>query len=174
MSRHSVIGYFGRLVAAGGAVLLVVALFLPAFNFPGEPTYWDLFRRMDVVFLVVGVAALLLLAASLRVLRNLMLLAVAVLGGAGLGFFSADFIELDTDETTGAFLANLGSAAMVVGAAIALLPALLERSGESREPAETPETPETVAPGPGWYDDPSGQSRLRYWDGQAWTEETQE
>ncbi|MEA2350192.1 MAG: hypothetical protein QOG86_1133, partial [Thermoleophilaceae bacterium] len=24
----------------------------------------------------------------------------------------------------------------------------------------------------GWYADPSGQARLRYWDGSAWTEHT--
>lgn len=25
---------------------------------------------------------------------------------------------------------------------------------------------------PGWYQDPSGQARLRYWDGRVWTEHT--
>ena len=24
----------------------------------------------------------------------------------------------------------------------------------------------------GWYQDPQGQARLRYWDGRAWTEHT--
>lgn len=28
-----------------------------------------------------------------------------------------------------------------------------------------------VTPGPGWYPDPTGQSRLRWWDGSAWTEQ---
>ena len=41
-------------------------------------------------------------------------------------------------------------------------------------PAESPPTGqpvETIAAG--WYPDPSGESRLRYWDGSGWTEHTQ-
>jgi hypothetical protein len=33
-----------------------------------------------------------------------------------------------------------------------------------------PVTQSTSTVSPGWYNDPSGVSRLRYWDGQAWTE----
>lgn len=29
-------------------------------------------------------------------------------------------------------------------------------------------------PAPGWYDDPSGDATLRWWDGAAWTERTRE
>jgi hypothetical protein len=45
-------------------------------------------------------------------------------------------------------------------------------------PAPTPSpTPEPVqqdpsAPAAGWYPDPQGQKRLRYWDGGRWTEQT--
>jgi Protein of unknown function (DUF2510) len=47
------------------------------------------------------------------------------------------------------------------------------------EPAgipEAPAVPEPAAeqPAPGWYPDPAGQARLRYWDGAKWTERTQE
>lgn len=27
-------------------------------------------------------------------------------------------------------------------------------------------------PGPGWYQDPTGQHSLRYWDGRSWTPQT--
>jgi Protein of unknown function (DUF2510) len=32
--------------------------------------------------------------------------------------------------------------------------------------------PESSGPAPGWYPDPQGQKRLRYWDGSRWTEQT--
>ena len=32
--------------------------------------------------------------------------------------------------------------------------------------------PGAVAAGPGWYGDPYGHARLRYWDGGRWTEHT--
>ena len=31
---------------------------------------------------------------------------------------------------------------------------------------------ESSGPAPGWYPDPQGQKRLRYWDGSRWTEQT--
>ena len=45
-------------------------------------------------------------------------------------------------------------------------------------PAELPpdrSPPDWSPPGrlaPGWYDDPLGAHRLRYWDGRSWTEDT--
>jgi hypothetical protein len=41
--------------------------------------------------------------------------------------------------------------------------------GERPAPARPAES---VGPPPGWYPDPQGQARLRYWDGTAWTEQT--
>lgn len=38
-------------------------------------------------------------------------------------------------------------------------------------PAESSEPTEAIPP-PNWYPDPSGEARLRYWDGTSWTEET--
>jgi hypothetical protein len=37
--------------------------------------------------------------------------------------------------------------------------------------ARTPAPVQASAP-PGWYDDPWRQTRLRYWDGTAWTGHT--
>jgi hypothetical protein len=39
-------------------------------------------------------------------------------------------------------------------------------------PAAQPAQPESSGPAPGWYPDPQGQKRLRYWDGGRWTEQT--
>lgn len=46
------------------------------------------------------------------------------------------------------------------------------------QPAQTPSAQpaqgggESGGPAPGWYPDPQGQKRLRYWDGGRWTEQT--
>jgi hypothetical protein len=39
-------------------------------------------------------------------------------------------------------------------------------------PASEPAAAESSGPAPGWYPDPQGQKRLRYWDGSRWTEQT--
>jgi uncharacterized RDD family membrane protein YckC len=38
--------------------------------------------------------------------------------------------------------------------------------------APPPPPPASAGPAPGWYDDPQGQARLRWWDGQRWTDQT--
>ena len=43
---------------------------------------------------------------------------------------------------------------------------------ESPSPAAQPAQAESSGPAPGWYPDPQGQKRLRYWDGSRWTEQT--
>lgn len=48
-------------------------------------------------------------------------------------------------------------------------------AAEPQQPATAPQPaaqPESSGPAPGWYPDPQGQKRLRYWDGSRWTEQT--
>jgi hypothetical protein len=40
------------------------------------------------------------------------------------------------------------------------------------EPTPAPAAPASAGPAAGWYPDPQGQKRLRYWDGSRWTEQT--
>jgi uncharacterized protein DUF2510 len=40
------------------------------------------------------------------------------------------------------------------------------------EPTPAPAAPASAGPAAGWYPDPQGQKRLRYWDGTRWTEQT--
>jgi hypothetical protein len=35
-------------------------------------------------------------------------------------------------------------------------------------------TPPAITVAPNWFPDPRGEKRLRYWDGQQWTEHTTE
>lgn len=39
-------------------------------------------------------------------------------------------------------------------------------------PPPQPQPQAPAATPPGWYDDPHGQARLRWWDGQTWTDQT--
>ncbi|HEX8073426.1 MAG TPA: DUF2510 domain-containing protein, partial [Thermoleophilaceae bacterium] len=48
-------------------------------------------------------------------------------------------------------------------------------AAQPAEPAQSAQpaaAPEAGGPPAGWYPDPQGQARLRYWDGGAWTEQT--
>jgi hypothetical protein len=59
---------------------------------------------------------------------------------------------------------------------VALAPTLAARAGEATDLAFVPSEPSgsPAVPEAGWYPDPSGQARLRYWDGRAWSTQTQQ
>jgi hypothetical protein len=198
MNRIAVppIGLAGRVIAAAGALLLIASLFVEAYS--DSLTYWDAYERIQYLVLILALAALALLLLSLFRLAEPLLFLVGVIGGFGLGRFLADVIEFgDFGEGRGIHLAWVGSAGLVLGAAVALAPSLFGRTdwqAQAFAPAPTPvveSTPEApappppseaeprapepaaaAAPAPGWYADPTGGSRLRYWDGQSWTEHT--
>jgi hypothetical protein len=59
------------------------------------------------------------------------------------------------------------------GGAAAPGPASPGPSSPAPTPSPTPAAqPDASAPAAGWYPDPQGQKRLRYWDGGRWTEQT--
>lgn len=51
-------------------------------------------------------------------------------------------------------------------------PQTAPQPAQSPSPAAQPGQQESSGPAPGWYPDPQGQKRLRYWDGSRWTEQT--
>ena len=160
-------GLAGRAIAAGGAALMALSLFLPAYDFGERISYWDIYERTDLVILVLAAAAIVLFAVSFGPREPACLMLVAAIGGFGLAMFSPVLIEGGADERVGMYLGTLGSLAVVVGAAVAIWPRM-------RAPAPQQDATPAVAVVAGWYADPSGESRLRYWDGQAWTGQTRQ
>jgi Protein of unknown function (DUF2510) len=172
-ARSSTAGLVGRAIAAVGAIVMGVSVFQPAFE-ESSVSIWDAYSRLDLVVLGAAAATLVLLLVSLFAGTELLLFVVGVIASFVLGFFLLIYLEFP-GSGLGWYLAMAGSSAILAGAAIALVPALVARAGE---PADLAFLPAEPVPGPaahpaGWYADPSGNARLRYWDGQAWTERTQ-
>jgi hypothetical protein len=65
--------------------------------------------------------------------------------------------------------AGLGGAGLGAGAGAGA--AGVPGAGAGGAPAAS-QPAQSSGPPPGWYPDPQGQARLRYWDGNAWTEQT--
>ena len=144
---------------------------------------WKLFVRIDIVTLIFCVLAALLVAASLVAgQRRSLLLAGAALLFATFGLVLAFPLELpaqgETSVKIGGYLTVLFS---LVGAGAAVFAA--ERvpvggaapagAGRSTDPAFTgPLAGAAPQSQPGWYADPQGQAKLRYFDGREWTQQT--
>jgi hypothetical protein len=62
-------------------------------------------------------------------------------------------------------------AATLVPVATTAAPATAALSIPTGQPESKP-APEASGPVAGWYPDPKGEARLRYWDGKDWTENT--
>lgn len=174
-ARRSTAGLVGRAVAAVGAVVMAVALFRPAFE-ESTVSIWDAYRRIDLFVLGAAVATLVLLLVSFFAAAELLLFFVSVIASLVLGYFLLINLEFPVSGDLGWNLALAGSVAILAGAAIGLVPALVARAGE---PADLAFLPVEPSPAPeahpaGWYADPAGKAGLRYWDGQAWTDRTQQ
>jgi hypothetical protein len=161
---------------------------------------WKLLERADIVALIFCVLAVLLLLVSLLSgHRRSLGIAAAALMFAVFGLLLTFPLELpaqsdDVSVKIGGYLAPL-FALIAAGAAVyaaELAPAgpgvargALAGAGRGPDPSFTtpigggapaptgaPQAPAGGGVAPGWYDDPHGQARLRYFDGQNWTEQT--
>ena len=139
----------GATVAALGAVLLLVSLFLDWFGNDREGfSAWTIFEVID---LALAAIALLALSAFLRrngFARQLPEMPLIVLGGAALVLTASQLIDnppavafSEVDPETGAWLALAASLMLVAGALMSI--ARVSFSVEHRESSPPPE-PETV------------------------------
>jgi hypothetical protein len=159
---------------------------------------WKLLERADIVVLIFCVLAAGLLVVSLLNHRRSLGVAAAALLFASFGLLLTFPLELpaqsdDVSVKIGGYLAPLfaliGAGAAIYAAELAPFgPGArgpLAGAGRGPDPSFTtpigggapaptgaPQAPAGGGVAPGWYDDPHGQARLRYFDGQNWTEQT--
>jgi hypothetical protein len=189
-----------HIVGAACAALVPILMLLKYLGSDGDDrSAWKLLERADIVSLIFCVlAAGLLLASLLGGHRRSLGIAAAALMFAVFGLLLTFPLELpaqsdDVSVKIGGYLVPL-FALISAGAAVyaaELAPAgpaargALAGAGRAADPSFTtpigggaaapsgpPQAPAGGGIAPGWYDDPHGQARLRYYDGQNWTEQT--
>lgn len=150
----------GPLVAAAGALLLLVSLFLDWFEGGGEFnafSAWTAFEVWDVVLAALALAALVPAAALVGVPRWLSERGFAAVGAAAFAIVVSQLINhppagIDRGLELGAWLGFAGSLAMLAGSAssvarISLAVSVSDRP-EEREPPTPPSQEATPAPPP--------------------------
>jgi uncharacterized protein DUF2510 len=182
--------FIGRALAALGAVLGIVAIWVSVTSRGGK--YWDganhaIGISMLVLAILVGIG--LVLATWLRqgALDQVWLLPALVLGGLFLFFPIGAWGGGETGQLgVGAWLGVAACGCFVLAGILNAIPepspaAAAATAGASPAGvfAQRPETepvlaqpPAGTAPPAGWYPDPKGEARLRYWDGKDWTVDT--
>jgi uncharacterized protein DUF2510 len=174
------LSYLGRAIAAVGLVLGFVAIWLDA---GGGSKYWDApAHLLGIVLLICAIVGAGLLVASLFVswqpLHRMWPIAALILAGM---YIFLPLVDKFKQLGIGGWLGFASTLTIAAGALIAALdpaPArtltsLSARATPPSVPAGSPSAPPAGAnPAAGWHPDPIGKARLRYWDGERWTEET--
>jgi hypothetical protein len=187
-----------HLIGAACAALVPILMLLKYMDgFRDQDSAWKLFERVDIVALIFCVLAVLLLIVSFVNQRRSLCLAAAALMFAVFGLMLCFPLELpaQSDEVStkiGGYLVPIfalfsaaaaiyaaefvpvGAGAPPVGAGRGPNPSFSTplAGGNAPAPSGQPQAPAGGGTAPGWYDDPHGQARLRYYDGQNWTEQT--
>jgi hypothetical protein len=163
-----------RLTALAGVAGIVVGIFVPYASGGAKVLLvnsTDGFRVTipDAItpFAVVIAAAVLALvpSAGRRVGA-----ALAGLGGVTAVFFLGVVLRVVVVPYGSFHYLRAGGFVGLVGGVLLLVVGMVALSAgqQARRPAAVAAVVSQVAP-PGWYPDPSGQARERYWDGQVWT-----
>ena len=139
----------GAVVAAAGAVLLLVSLFLDWYGDDGEGfSAWTIFEVIDLLLAGIGLLAISTFLSRAEVEPRLPQAPLLLLGGAALVLTASQLIDeppavalSDFDLQTGAWLALAGSALLLAGAFMSV--ARVSFSVEHREPRPGTPPPET-------------------------------
>jgi hypothetical protein len=116
---------------------------------------------------VAGVGVILAVVLEASVFDRLWMLAGMTLGGFFLLIpISVTGADSARDLRAGGWLGFASLVLFLVAGALLPLSSSSQPRGAMDQPASSTATPA------GWYPDPTGQTRLRYWDGAVWTETT--
>jgi len=140
----------GAAVAAGGAALLLVSLFLDWYGDDGHGySAWTLFEVIDLLLAGIALMAISTFISRSGIERRLPQAPLFVLGGAAVVLTVSQLIDAppavalgEFDVQTGAWLALAGSALMLAGAFMSV--ARVSFSVEHRAPSTPPPETETV------------------------------
>ena len=139
----------GAAVAAAGAVLLLVSLFLDWYGDGGEGySAWTVFELVDLVLAAIAIVAISTFLSRAEVEPRLPQAPLLLLGGAALVLTASQLVDeppavalSDFELQTGAWLALAGSALLLAGAFMSV--ARVSFSVEHREPRPSTPPPET-------------------------------
>jgi carbon starvation protein CstA len=140
----------GAAVAAGGAVLLLISLFLDWYGYDGHGySAWTLFEVIDLLLAAIALIAISTFLSRSGVEPRLPQAPLLLLGAAAIVLTVSQLIDAppavalaDFDIETGAWLALAGSALLLAGAFMSV--ARVSFSVEHRAPAASEPEPETV------------------------------
>jgi hypothetical protein len=164
-------------VLAGSAVF-GLSLLLPYVKVEGESqSFWELATRIDVFLTVLAVAAITLGIVSFFAAGDLLLTVSGALSLVAFGMLIFTLADAQHFQyfRVAAYLAPVGALIASVGG---MLPVLADRAPIAISPQRAVTgsgfPPPGTGPPPGWYSDPSGKARQRYWSGSEWTNQLQE
>jgi hypothetical protein len=178
-------GWTVRVVAIAGAGAMIAALFVPVdrsgTKFLDVTHGSDTFRQtVSNAVPAFGAAVAIVVLVLLPQAGRRVAAAIAGIGGGAALFFLSTVFSLEVpvnylplhDLRAGAFVGLAGGLAALAAGIIGALgpePAATQPVAAAAGAQERTRPTAALAPA-GWYPDPSGQARERYWDGQSWTE----
>jgi hypothetical protein len=166
------LGQVNRVVTFASGAALVCSLFLAWESGGGDA--FDTFLRVQVYLLVIAVVLLTAALVDLFVPWYGSITIASIFAAAGFGAVVFSPLESGFSHVpAGWWVALISSAAAIVVGVLAVVDLVLDRPRATHSiPAEGSWMPLTGNPGPGWYPDPWGLARTRYWSGTSWTAHT--
>jgi hypothetical protein len=142
----------GRIVAAGGAVLMIIGVFLPwGRGLSGNESGWDVLEKSDVIIVVIAALIVIGVAVTLAAGARIPLSAIAAVAAFAGGLAAVFPIEAGTENLkVGIWLTIVGALAALVGAVVAEATQGV-RAAPARAPAPgaPPGAPPARGPAPG-------------------------